>query len=274
MTRKIILITLACSLLIAYGVWQTRLNAQGGYFGHNFRAQNVDVGVQVPSGCKFVRSYESRVNGAAAPFAHYISAMPAAPLVDRFLAQKEASDTATAAARKVPRPQPNIIRGSGCIATAWPEGSHVVSVIAFDSPRGCNFFVSRSPLSPAANLGRKGQDAPGVDAPGVPRPLNAARMMSAENIGGIPSVLAFYEGSGGVADNVDHFRAEMSRQGWKENALQRELMNMTLDGETLSFRSGIRFCLIHIEREPRSGKVTTAVLYREKEWLGKENNEQ
>ena len=263
MTRKVVLITLACSILIAYGVWQTRLNAQGGFFGHNFRAENVDVGIAAPPGSKFIRSYESKVNGTTARFAHYISAMPAEPLVGRFLEQHPAAGGAPHA------PQPNIIRGSGCTAAAWPDGSHVVSVIAFDSPQGCNFFLSRTPLAPAAPQ-RKGQDAPGADAPGVPRPLNAVRMMSASNIGGIPSVLAFYEGWGGVADNVDHFRDEMGRQGWKEHGLQRELMNMTLEGETLSFVKGASFCLIHVEREPRSGKVTTAVMYREKNWLAQE----
>ena len=258
MIRKVMLITLACSILLAYGVMQTRLGAQsGGLFGRNFSPANVDVGVQPPAGSKFIRSYESSVNGTPTRFAHYVSATPAEPLVGRFLEQHPGAEKA---------PLPNIIRGGGCTAAAYTDSSQVVSVIAFDTPNGCNFFLGRTPLVPAHKT-RANQDVSGVDAPGVPRPLNSIRMMSAQDIGGIPSVLAFYEGWGNVEDNIDHFRDQMAREGWKQNDVHETFINEEMEGDTLVYTRGTSYCLVHLGQDARSGKVHTAIMYREKEWL-------
>jgi len=263
MTRKIILITAACSMLIAYGVFQRRLAARNGYLGGSFRPANVRVGVEPPPGSTFVRSYESNVNGVKTRMAHYVSASSAPELVKRFIAQHpNARNNAFA---------PGLIRGAGCTAAGYAEGSHVVGVVAVDTPNGCNFFVTRAPMSPVPRNTRTTADVPGVDAPRVPRPLDSVRKFSVENLGGIPSVLAFYEGWGAIVDNVDYFKDEMARSGWKESELAARLMNQTIDGEVLSFTRGARRCFIYFEKDPRSGKLTTAVLYREKNWLPPEH---
>jgi len=257
MIRKVMLITLACSILIAYGVMQTRLGAQSGFFSREFRANNVDAAVQPPAGSTFIRSYESSVNGTATRFGHYVSALPSEPLVGRFLEQHPGAEKA---------PLPNIIRGGGCTAAAYSDRSQVVSVIAFDTPNGCNFFLGRTPLVPA-HATRPNQDVPGVDAPGVPRPLNSIRMMSAQDIGGIPSVLAFYEGWGNVDDNIDHFRSEMAHDGWKPKDVHEAFINEEMEGDVLVFTKGTSYCLIHLEQDARSGRIHTAIMYREKDWL-------
>jgi len=258
MIRKVMLITLACSVLIAYGVMQTRLSAHsGGFFSRSFTPDNVDVAVQPPAGSRFVRSYESSVNGTATQFAHYVSAVPAEALVGRFLDQHPGAEKA---------PLPNIVRGGGCTAAAYTDRSQVVSVIAFDTPNGCNFFLGRTPLAPARKA-HPNQDVPGVDAPGVPRPLNSIRMMSAKDIGGIPSVLAFYEGWGSVDDNIDHFRDRMARGGWKAKDVHETFINEEMEGDTLVYTKGTSYCLIHLEHDARSGRIHTAIMYREKDWL-------
>jgi hypothetical protein len=259
MTRKIILITFACSVLIAYGVWQQRLAAHSDLVPQSFKPANVEVGIAPPAGSKFVRSYESSVNGQKARFAHYVSHLPAEGLVDRFIeGQGEAPGRGQA---------PNVIRGAGCVAAGCARGSDVVSVVAFDSPSGCNFFITRSPMVVQREGSRRSTDAPGVDAPRVPRPLDSVRLLSVENLGGVPSVLAFYEGWGTMAANADYLRKEMGRLGWQEQRLAGKLMAQELEGSVLSFAKGTKRCLIYLEKDPRSGKLTTAVLYRVKDWL-------
>lgn len=259
MTRKIILITVACSLLIAYGVFQRRLAARSGLFGGRFTPANVRVGVEPPPGSKFVRSYVSGVNGIKTRFGHYVSALSAPALVGRFVAQHPGARRDVFA--------PGMIRGAGCTAAGYAEGSHVIGIVAVDTPGGCNFFITRAPMSAVPRSSRVTTDVPGVDAPGVPRPLNSIRKFSVENLGGIPSVLAFYEGWGTIGDNVDHLKDEMPRRGWKESHLVEQLMDQTVEGEVLSFTRGARRCFIYFEKDPRSSKLTTAVLYREKNWL-------
>jgi len=259
MTRKVILITLACSVLLAYGIWQGRLSAHsGGLRGTSFRPAIVDVGVEPPAGSRFVRSYESKINGSPARFAHYVSGLPPVRLVERFIEQHPNARRGGLG--------PNMITGGGCITAGYDDGSHVVGVIAFESPGGSNFFISRAPASAHARRAPAG-DVPGVDAPGVPRPLNSVRLLSVQDLGGVPSVLAFYEGWGSVADNIGHYRSEMSREGWKESRSMAERMNQELDGELVAYAKGVKHCIVYFEKDPRSGKLTTAVLYREKNWL-------
>jgi len=259
MARKIILITAACSVLIAYGLLQGRLVAgSGGRLVKKFAHSNVDVAVKPPPGSKFIRSYESAINGAGARFGHYVSAASAQDIVERFIAERPcARGDATA---------PSIVHGVGCVAAGYADGSHVVGVVAFDAPSGCNFFLTRAPIT-AAPKGRPGIDVPGADAPGVPRPLNSLRMLSVQNLGGIPSGLAFYQGWGSIAENADYFTEEMARRGWKEHRLAQRLMNEQLPGETLSFAKGTKRCFIYFEKDRRTGKLTTAVLYRVRNWL-------
>lgn len=259
MTRKIILITMACSMLIAYGLLQRRLAAHSSFLPKSFKASNVDMGVEPPAGVKFVRSYESTINGAKALFGHYVSALPALDVVDRFIAEHPGARRDALA--------PSIIRGGGCAAAGYADGSHVVGVVAFDAPNGSNFFMTRAPITALPTNRRPMADVPGADAPGVPRPLNSVRMLSVEDLGGIPSVLAFYEGWGGIGQNVDYFRDEMRSGGWKEHRLAERLMNEELEGEVLSFAKDTKRCFVYFEKDRRSGKLTTAVLYRVKDWL-------
>jgi len=217
------------------------------------------VGVEPPAGAKFVRSYESTVNGTRALFGHYVSASPALDVVDRFIAEHPGARRDALA--------PSIIRGGGCAAAGYAHGSHVVGIVAFDSPNGSNFFMTRAPITALSRNNRRATDVPGADAPGVPRPLNSVRMLSVENLGGIPSVLAFYQGWGSVEENVDYFRSEMGRGGWKEHRVTERLMNEQLQGEVLSFAKDTRRCFVYFQKDRRSGKLTTAVLYRVKDWL-------
>jgi len=259
MKRKVFLITLACSVLIAYGVFQGRLAARSDMPPRAFTPKNVAVDVLPPAGSRFVRSYESTVNGRVARVAHYSSGLPAAAVVDRFI-----QDRAVRARVLV---EPNVITGPGCVAAAYPRGADVVSIVVFEAPNGCDFFVARSPVVPVPAGKRPPADMPGTDAPGVPRPLNSVRLLSVENPGGIPSVLAFYECWGDTAENADYMATRMSRQGWKESPLAEELMGRELPGEVLSFSKGTKHCMVYLERNARSGKTTVAVLYREKDWL-------
>ena len=260
MTRRVILITLACSVLVAYGVWQSRSGAfSGGIIGGTFRPNNVDVGVEPPPGSRFVRSYESKINGAAARFAHYVSGLAPRELVASFVKQHPKAHRGGLG--------PNIVTGGGCVSAGYDDGSHVVGVIAFEAPKGCNFFVTRAPAAVTARRKTASGDVPGVDAPSVPRPLNSARLFSVQDLGGVPSVLAFYEGWGAVADNIDYYADEMARQGWKESRSLTERMNQELEGHLLAYTKGQKHCIVYFEKDRRSGKLTTAVLYREKNWL-------
>jgi len=256
MTRKIVFITLACSLLIAYGVMQRQLDARSGGQPAGFDAANVDVGVKAPSGSKFVRSYESRINGVRAKIAHYVSALPAQRLVQRFMSE-------TAGNKPV---VPALVHSTGCAAAGYADGSDVIGVVAMNSPSGCSFFISRAPAKVYDGGGKSG-DVPGADAPGIPRPIRSSRTMSVEDLGGVPSVLAFYEGWGPAAEQASFFRREMAGRGWRETEDFGRMMSEQMDGDVLSFTNGTKRCMIYIEKEPRSGKLVTTVLYRVKDWL-------
>jgi len=260
MTRKIVFITLACSMLLAYGYHQTRLGAHTAGAPVNFRPSLANVEVSPPAGSVFVRSYESKINGKTARFAHYVHALDAAQLVDKFMAHHPAMQSEATAT------VPHFISSAGCTSAGFIEGSDLVTIIAFDVPGGSTFFLTRSEAG-SMGLGASGGDAPGIDAPGVPRPVNSFRRMSVENLGGIESVLAFYEGWGGIDEQLDHFRTEMQSVGWKESPRAGELMSRQTTGEILSFSKARRHCLIYCEKNPRTGLTTTAVMYRVKDWL-------
>ena len=258
MKRKVFLITLGCSLLIAYGIFQGRLVARSDMPPRSFSPRNVAVDILPPAGSRFMRSYDSKVNGSVARVAHYSSGLPAASVVDRFIRDRSAASPMQA--------EPNIVSGPGCVAAACPQGSDVVSIVAFESAGGCNFFVATSPVR-AVSAGRPATDVPGMDAPGVPRPLNSARLMSVDNVGGIPSVLAFYECWGDTIENTEYLAEEMRRRGWKQMELAQQLMGRELNGEVLVYQKDTKHCMMYLERDSRSGMTTAAVLYREKDWL-------
>ena len=102
----------------------------------------------------------------------------------------------------------------------------------------------------------------------VPRPLRATRKACIENLGGVPSVLAFYDAWGPPDDLVAGFREEMAENGWKERTRSSQLLTRNYEGAALlSFGRGYQQCVVGVDPQPTSGKIIVTVFWAERRWL-------
>jgi len=214
-------------------------------------------------GSRLLASHECTMNGQRTVFAQYRSRHPSRQVVEQFehtfggFAQK--GDPAKG-------PMVRVVSRGYSAATAVDSEGRVVGIVAFDDPKtgGSTYFVGRSEGKPK---GWRAGDVPGKEVPGIPRPLRSRRVFCIDGIGGMPSRLLVYEGSGAISDTVDLFANEMPEAGWQRNADVERVVQKHLDGRFLSFLKGTERAMIYIEREPATGKVRTAVAYSDKRWL-------
>jgi hypothetical protein len=215
------------------------------------------------AGSKLLGAYRCVFNGEEAEFARYRSAHPARKVVDQFEARY-----GRAAAQAKPAEGTMVRVAAGAYAAAGaidPEG-RTLGIVAFEEPKtgGSTYFVGRS-RSPRA--GWRHGDAPGEEVAGIPRPLRSRRIFCIDGLGGIPSRLLVYEGSGAISDTAALFATEMPKAGWERNRDVERAIQQRLEGRFLSFLNGTQRAMIYIERDPGTGTVRTAVAYSVKSWL-------
>jgi len=213
-------------------------------------------------GSRLLASHECTMNGHRTVFAQYRSRYPSRKVIEQF-EQRFGGFAPKDDPTKGPMVRV-VSRGYSTATAVDPEGL-LVGIVAFDGPHGgSTYFVGRSTAK--ARAWRAG-DAPGEEVPGIPRPLRSRRVFCIDGIGGIPSRLLVYEGSGAISDTVDLFASEMPKAGWQRNTDVERVVQKHLDGRFLSFLKGTERTMVYIEREPATGKVRTAVAYSDKRWL-------
>jgi len=215
------------------------------------------------AGSKLLATNECTMNGQRAVFAQFRSRYPSRKVVEQF----EARFGGFAAEDQPTRgPMVRVVARGYSTAAAVDSEGRVVGIVAFDDPKtgGSTYFVGRT--EGKAKAWRAG-DVPGREVPGIPRPLRSRRVFCIEGIGGIPSRLLVYEGSGPISDTADLFATEMPKSGWQRNTDVERVIQKHLEGKFLSFLRGTERAMIYIERETDTGKVRTAVAYSDKRWL-------
>lgn len=159
--------------------------------------------------------------------------------------------------------------GAGCATLAYVTADQkAVGVVAFDNAgsRGSSYFVGvmrAQPLQAPAD-----GDCAGREPPGVPRPGRTTRTLCIENLGGIPSVLVFYDAWGRPGEILDDLRRDMTRQGWLERGASSTLLTRNYEGNGLAvFARGREQCIVAVDQEPKSGKIILMVFWAERAWL-------
>lgn len=215
------------------------------------------------AGSRLLASHDCTMNGQRARFAQYRSRLPSRKVVEQF---ETRFGGPMADAPPTEGPMVRVASRGYSTAAAVDSEGRVVGVVAFDDPKsgGCTYFVGRSEGKRKA--WRHG-DVPGDEVPGIPRPLRSRRVFCIDGLGGIPSRLLVYEGSGGMSDTVEVFATEMPKAGWERNSDVERVVQKHLEGRFLSFLKGAERAMVYIEREAQTGKVRTAVAYSVKSWL-------
>lgn len=227
--------------------------------------QRVLAGVwfQPLEGSRLLASHECTMNGRRTVFAQYRSRHPSRKVIEQF---EQRFGGFAPEGDPTKGPMVRVVSRGYSAATAVDSDGRLVGIVAFDEPKagGSTYFVGRS--RGGARAWRAG-DCPGEEVPGIPRPLRSRRVFCIDGIGGIPSRLLVYEGSGAISDTVDLFASEMPKAGWQRNTDVERVVQRHLGGRFLSFLKGTERAMIYIEREPATGKVRTAVAYSDKRWL-------
>jgi len=214
-------------------------------------------------GSTFVRSYPVVLNGSEARFAQYRSRLPAEDVIREYRG-RGAADTAG----RSEMPMLSSV-GSGCSVLSYgTKDGAVVGVVAFDTPEsgGSQYFVGSMPL--AEGSAGAGGEAPGREPPGVPKPPRATRVLCIENLGGVDSVLAFYDAWGRPSGLVEDIRSGMAEHRWRERAESSATLTENFAGHALlSFSRGREQCLVAVDQEPKTGKIVVVVFWAERPWL-------
>jgi len=270
---RALLILAVSGAIIAVAVYQGRA-----IVGRSYPAYRVRSGpavIEPADGSVFLRSYQVVFNGAKTQFAHYSSRRTAKEVVSDYKSRMQvdrgfgdSSRAATLPGRHAPM-LASFGKGCSTLSYVTAEGT-TVGIVAYDNPDsgGSEYFVG---AMPAETFHRAPEgDHPGREPPGVPKPLRSVRVSCIENLGGVPSVLAFYEAWGPPSEIVEHFRREMADNRWKERADSSRTLTGNYDGiALLSFSRGHEQCIVGVDQAPRSGKIIISILWAERRWLPK-----
>jgi hypothetical protein len=263
-SRRVLLIAAASAVLIAVTAFQSTAIVGRGYSALGMRRGSADL--EPLPGARFIRSYPVRFNGLDARFGHYTSKRPADAVIREYADRARIQGAAVRPRGDVPALRAS---GSGCATLSYAtDDGTVVGVIAFDNPEtgGCEYFVGTTEQQD--DVARSVGDCPGREPPGVARPPRSTRKLCIENLGGVPSVLGFYEAWGVPGDLLEDLRSNMNERGWEERKASSKLLTENYDGlALLSFARGHEQCIVGVERPPRSSTMIVVVFWAERRWL-------
>jgi hypothetical protein len=261
--RRVALIAAISAALIGVAVYQSQ--AIMGRSSPGYRLASGGAVLEPVDGSTFIRSYVVRFNGQDTDFGHYTSLRPSKDVIEAFKHRQR--DAGLAGSGK--RPPMLAALGESCSTFCYVnrEG-RTIGVVAYDNPDsgGCEYFVGAMPAVAAAQPVEG--DCPGREPPDVPKPGRSTRQLCLENLGGVPSVMNFYEAWGRPSSIIDDFRSGMIENGWTERAASSRLLSKNFSGSALlSFSSGHRQCLVAVDQAPKTGKIIVFVFWSERAWL-------
>ncbi len=274
--RRVLLILAASSAILALAVYQGKA-----IVGRSFPAYQVASGpalIEPAAGSVFIRSYPVICNGVKTTFAHYTSRLKAEGVVKEYQAKAGGTADASADGRKeaaaaISSAHLLSSRGAGCSAMSYmTNNGTVVGVVAFDNPKsgGSEYFVGAFETSDLGRAGRRMDSDPerGREPPGVPKPPRSTRTFCIENLGGVASVLVFYEALGNPGEIVEDLRHNMAEADWAEHTASSGILTMNYEGRALiSFSRGHEQCIVGVDHEPKSGKIVVVVFWADRPWL-------
>ncbi len=159
--------------------------------------------------------------------------------------------------------------GHGCSVLSYvTEDGTAIGIIAYDNAQsgGSDYFVGAMP-APAPRR-QDGGDCPGREPPGMTKPAFATRTLCIENLGGVDSILTFYDAWGPPGDLVKDLSQSMAQNGWKERTDSSHVLTQNYEGHALiSFARGHEQCLVAVDQEPKTGKIVMMVFWAERPWL-------
>jgi len=270
---RVLLILAVSGAIITVAVYQGKA-----IIGRSYPTYHVRSGpavIEPADGSVFLRSYPVIFNGTETQFAHYSSQRKAEEVIRDYKNRtqvdkgpRESSGAPMSPGRHAPM-LASFGKGCSTLSYVTAEGT-AVGIIAYDNPDsgGSEYFVGAMPAK-AFHQATEG-DRPGREPPGVPKPLRSTRISCIENLGGVASVLAFYEAWGPPSEMVEHFRREMADNRWKERADSSKVLTRNYDGiALLSFSRGHEQCIVGVDQAPVSGKIIVSILWAERRWLPK-----
>jgi len=216
---------------------------------------------------QLLRSYPMKINGEPSTFSHYLSPLPARQVVERFTEQAQKRERSKPG-RNSPEPIRLHRKGYSMMSTLSASDG-AAFVIAFDLPRdrGSMYMMTQPPDRPNRPASGPNEDVPGRDVPGVPRPPFARRVLCLDGIGGVPSMIVFYEGGGNEAEIQKHYIQKMTASGWTFAEEVATLFSEQIQHQVLSFHRGQASCLILFEREAKSWRLDTSIFYIVRDWM-------
>jgi hypothetical protein len=261
---RILLIAVLGGAVLALGVYQGR--AIIGSSDIRVRMGSGAAPVRPVPDSTFLRSYPVTFNGTGTQFGHYTSRQKARQVIEEYARRLRAEHAARPAETALPALKSH---AAGCSALSYTDAEgRLVGITAFDNPEtgGCDYFVGATAAAPSRTRGTG--DCPGREPPGVPRPARTIRALCLENLGGVPSVLNFYEAWGPPGHVADDVREQMAEAGWRERRDSSRVLTRNYEGlALLSFSRGHEQCLVGIDRDPRTGKMGILVFWAERRWL-------
>ena len=270
--RRVAVILLAATVILAFGVYQGRALMRGE--GESFRIRVGSAILQPIAGAEFLRAYDVLFNGLRTRFGHYRSDLPAKDVVRAYadLLNRATRSGATAADPELTAAAgtpvlANLGEGRSALSYATDEGT-TIGVVAFDNPDsgGSEYFIGA--MAAGARPGRPGEDCPGREPPGVPKPSRSTRTLCIENLGGAPSVLSFYDAWGSPSGMVDDLTRGMTANRWTARTESSRILTEHYDGVALlSFVRGHEQCVIGVDQRPQTGRIIITMLWAERRWM-------
>jgi len=274
----VLLILAASAVIVTFAVYQSKALVWPSHSAYHVPSGPAIV--EPVSGSAFIRSYPVVYNGVRTTFAHYTSRLTAEAVISEYRKEAHGSMGARAngspggntevgdnsSAPVLPRAHAPMLSstGSGCSALSYMTKSRtVVGVVAFDNPEsgGSAYFVGSMP-------DRRGTGEDGREPPGVPKPPRSTRTLCIEGLGGLASVLVFYEAWGRPSEIADDVRRGMAENNWTERAASSSILTRNYEGAALlSFSRGHEQCIVGVDQGPKTGKIIILTFWAERPWL-------
>ncbi len=264
---RVLLILAVSAVIVGLAAYQGR--AIVGNSRPQYHVRSGPAVLEPVEGSEFVRSYPVVFNGLETTFGHYTSRLSPDEVVRKY--RQKLSERNEVSRRRADVPGLcSDAAGCSVLSYATEDGS-IMGIVAFAGREsgGSEYFVGRMPA--ARSPQEPDGDCPGRQPTGVPKPRHSTRTMCIENLGGLPSVMAFYEGWGRPSGIVEDLRHDMAENRWKERRESSKTLTANYEGNSLlSFCRRREQCIVGVDQERKTGKIVIMIFWAERPWLPEE----